>query len=104
MFKQILIYALLTILVVVFSHYVYLAVYYVDVFVTSLSMQLRPIFAWSDNSFGIAKTLVLIFVPVLITSIPALIYRLYKKQTMPHFIAIAWCIWWILVLGSVLIR
>ncbi|AGH53452.1 hypothetical protein LPE509_01361 [Legionella pneumophila subsp. pneumophila LPE509] len=42
--------------------------------------------------------------PIIIAGIPALIYRALKGKDMPHFIAIVWIIWTIIVLSDILIR
>lgn len=104
MLRQSLIYLLLSILVVVFSKYAHLLIVYIDMFFTYVSVKLTPIFSPTGWGLIIRKVLVLMLIPIIITAIPALIYRAIKGREMPHFIAITWVIWTIIVLSDILIR
>lgn len=104
MLRQSLIYLLLSILVVVFAKYAHLLVVYIDVFFTYINIKLTPIFSHTGWGLMIRKILVLTLLPIALTAIPALIYRVIKGKDMPHFIAIAWVLWTIIVLSDILVR
>ncbi|MGC1182677.1 hypothetical protein [Legionella sp.] len=104
MLRQSLIYLLLSILVVVFAKYAHLVIVYIDVFFTYVNIKLTPIFSQTGWGLVIRKILVLALLPVVLTTIPALIYRAIKGSDMPHFIAITWILWTILVLSDILVR
>jgi hypothetical protein len=102
MLRQSLIYLLLSILIVVFSRYAHLLIVYIDMFFTFVNFKLTPIFSQTGWGLVIRKILVLILLPIIITGIPALIYKLIKGREMPHFIAIVWVVWTIIVLSDIL--
>lgn len=104
MLRQSLIYLILSILVVLFSQYAHLLVVYIDMFFTYVNIKLTPIFSQTGWGLVIRKTLVLVLLPVALTAVPALIYRAIKGKDMPHFIAIAWIIWIVIVLSDILVR
>lgn len=102
--RHILTYILLSVLIVVFAKYAHLLIVYIDTFFIYVNLKLTPIFSQTGWGLVIRKTLVLTLLPVLITGIPALIYRAVKGKDMPHFIAITWVIWTIIVLSEILVR
>ncbi|KTD32316.1 hypothetical protein Lmor_2254 [Legionella moravica] len=104
MLRQSLIYLLLSVLVVVFARYAHLLIVYIDLFFTYINLKLTPIFSQTGWGLIIRKVLVLMLMPIIITGIPALLYRAIKGREMPHFIAIVWVIWTIIVLSVILIR
>lgn len=104
MLRQSLIYLLLSILVVVFAKYAHLVIVYIDMFFTYVNLKLTPIFSPIGWGLMVRKILVLVLLPLLFTAIPALIYRAIKGDNMPHFIAITWVLWTIIVLSDILIR
>ncbi|HDO8074251.1 hypothetical protein [Legionella pneumophila] len=104
MLRHSLIYLLLSILIVVFAKYAHLIVVYIDMFFTYVNLKLTPIFSQTGWGLIIRKILVLMLLPIIIAGIPALIYRALKGKDMPHFIAIFWIIWTIIVLSDILIR
>lgn len=104
MLRQTLIYLLLSILVVVFAKYAHLLIVYIDTFFMFVNVKLSPIFSQTGWGLMIRKILVLMLLPMVITAIPALIYRAIKGREMPHFISITWIIWTIIVLSDILIR
>jgi len=104
MFRQTLIYTILSILIVLFAKYAHLLIVYIDLFFTYVNVKLTPIFSQTGWGLAIRKTLVLMLLPIVITAIPALIYRAIKGHDMPHFIAITWVVWTIIVLSEILIR
>jgi hypothetical protein len=104
MIKKSLIYLLLSILVVLFAKYVHLAIVYIDMIYVYIMLQLASIFSINETGLLIRNVLVLALIPTLIAGIPALIYYVIKKQTMPYFMEIVWLLWLILVLSKVLIQ
>ncbi|CAM2948389.1 hypothetical protein [Legionella worsleiensis] len=104
MLRQSLIYLLLSVLVVIFARYAHLLIVYIDLLFTYINLKLTPIFSQTGWGLIIRKVLVLMFMPIVITAIPALLYRAIKGREMPHFIAVVWVIWTIIVLSVILIR
>src|SRR5579872_6900741 len=104
MLRHTLIYLILSILIVVLAKYAHLLIVYIDMFFTYINIQLTPIFSQTGWGLIIRKILVLMLLPIIITGIPALIYRVIKGKDMPHFIPIAWIIWTIIVLSDILVR
>lgn len=104
MLKQSFFYLIASILVILFGAYAHRLLLYIDMFYLYLNYKLHPIFAYFELTGIIQKVIILTLIPVIITAIPALIYRLIKGKTMPHFIAITWCLWLIIVLSAVLIH
>lgn len=104
MLRQLFIYLFLSIFIVVFAKYAHLLIVYIDVFFTYLNIKLTPIFSQTGWGLMIRKIIVLTVLPIVIAGIPALIYRAIKDSKMPHFIAITWVLWTIIVLSDILIR
>ncbi|MFZ4076522.1 MAG: hypothetical protein ACOYKA_00920 [Legionellaceae bacterium] len=104
MLKQGLIYLVLSLIVVLFSNYVGLIIIYIKTFYIYLNVVLTPFFQGLQAGAVIRSTLLLLGVPILITGVPALFYRLIKKKDMPYCIEITWLIWLIIVLSHFLIR
>ena len=104
MLRHGLIYFALSILVVLFAKYAHLIILYVDMFFTYVNLKLTPIFSQTGWGLVIRKVLVLAMLPVALTTVPALTYRAIKGGDMPHFIAITWIIWTIIVLSDILVR
>ena len=104
MLRQSLIYLLLSVLIVVFAKYAHLLIVYIDLAFIHINLKLAPIFSQTGWGLIIRKVLVLMLLPIIITGIPALIYRAIKGHEMPHFIAIVWVVWTIIVLSVILIR
>lgn len=104
MLRHTLIYLVLSALIVIFAKYAHLLVVYVDMFFTYVNLKLTPIFSQTGWGLEVRKILVLVLLPVALTAIPALIYKVFKGGNMPHFIAITWTIWTIIVLSDILVR
>ncbi len=104
MVRQSLVYLLLSIIIVVFAQYAHLLVVYIDMFFTYINVQLTPVFSQTGWGLMIRKIIVLMLLPILIAAVPALIYRGVKGKEMPHFIAIIWISWVIIVISDILIQ
>ena len=104
MFKQSIIYLILSVLIVFFAEYAHLLMVYVVTFYTYIMVKLTPIFSGTPYGLLIRNVVSLVLMPVIIAGIPALVYRAIKGQQMPYFIELTWILWLIIVLGKVLIR
>lgn len=104
MLRQSLIYLLLSILVVVFAKFAHMLIVYIDMLYAYINVKLTPIFSHGGLGVTIRKVLLLVFIPIIIAAIPALIYRLIKGHEMPYFIELIWCLWLVIVLSNILIR
>lgn len=104
MLRQSIIYLLASFLIIILGSYVHTLIVYIDMFYLYINYHLTPIFKYLGLYGILRNVLVLTLIPVVITAIPALIYRLIKGHTMPHYIAITWCIWLVIVLSYVLIH
>lgn len=104
MLQRSLIYLLLSIIVIIFAKYITVLIVYIDLFYTWVNLKLSPLFNQGGIGYMISKVLLLVIIPVLIAAIPALLYRLVKKRTMPGFFELTWCLWLVIVLSNVLIH
>ena len=104
MFRQSVIYLILSVLIVLFAQYVHLLVVYIDMGYAYLNFKLIPIFSASPFGMMIRNVFTLTMLPVILVGIPALAYRAIKGQTMPYFIEVTWILWLIIVLSKVLIH
>ena len=104
MLRQSLIYLILSILIVLFSKYVHFLVIYIDLLFTYVNVLLTPIFSQTGWGLMTRKILVLTFLPLIIMAVPALLYRAIKGVTMPHYIALTWIFWIVIVLSDILVR
>ena len=104
MLRQSLIYLLLSILIVIFAKYAHLIIVYVDVFFTYINFLLTPIFSQTGWGLVIRKILVLTLLPVILAAVPALLYKAIKGKEMPHFFAITWVFWTVIVLSDIIVR
>ena len=101
---QAIIYCLLSILIMLFDKFPKLIVFSINALYVYLNILLMKLFSQIGLSGSIAKILLLIAIPMVISAIPALIYRLIKGQMMPHFFTITWGIWLVIVLSHILIQ
>ena len=104
MLKQSLLYLFFSLLVVLLKKYAKLLLLYIDIIFTQLTVLLNPILSVIGIGNPFQKILLLALTPVLITGIPAGIYYLFKRHTMPYYFEITWCVWLIIVLSNLLIR
>lgn len=104
MLQRSIIYLLLSTIVVVFAKYITVLIVYIDLFYAWVNVILSPLFNKGGIGYMISKVLLLVIIPVIIASIPALIYRLINKRTMPGFFELTWCLWLVIVLSNVLIH
>ncbi|MBA3536676.1 MAG: hypothetical protein H0T84_08725 [Tatlockia sp.] len=104
MLKQSFIYLTLSVLLVIFGKYAHLLVVTISSFCSYINIHLTPVFNQIDLGPSLRRVILLVLIPVLITAIPALSYRLIKGKDMPYLIESTWCVWLVIVLSNVLIR
>ncbi|MBA2656024.1 MAG: hypothetical protein H0U70_03465 [Tatlockia sp.] len=104
MLKQSLIYLVLSILLVTFARYAQLLLSSIDKFYTYLNIKFTPIFNQIDLGPNLRQGLLLALIPLTITAVPALSYRLVRGKTMPYLIESTWCVWLAVVMSVILIR
>src|SRR5262245_36538184 len=104
MLKRSLIYLILSILVVIFANYFHRLVVYIAMLYAYVNLQLTPLFNLSGLGPQFRKVILLVLIPVIISGIPALSYRLIKGKDMPYLIESTWCIWLVVVLSIVLLH
>lgn len=103
MLKQIIIYLLLSILVVLFAEHAQLIVVYIDMLYTYVNLWLAPVFSHAHLGVLIRKIVSLVLIPILLALIPAGIFRLIKGKNMPYLIPLTWLFWLVIVLSKILI-
>lgn len=104
MLKQAIIYLCISIAVIFLAKYIHLVIVYIDLAYTYVNVKLAQIFSPGETGSLIRRVFVLVIIPVIIVGLPALIYRLIKRKTMPYFFELIWIIWLIVVLSEILIR
>lgn len=98
--KQSIAYFVLSLLAVLCAKYVHTGIIYIDMLYTYTNVTIAPY----AESHWIRNVIIMIGLPLIITGIPALIYRLIKKQNMPYFLESTWILWLVFVLCNVLIQ
>jgi hypothetical protein len=104
MLRQFLIYLGLSIIVVLFARYAQLIIFYIDQFFIFINLKLTPIFSQTGVGLVIRKVIVLMLIPIIVAAVPALGYKLIKGKDMPHFLALTWVIWSVIVISDILVR
>mgnify|MGYP000505800931 CR=1 FL=1 len=104
MLNQMIIYLILTLLVVIFSAYFHGIIKAIDSLYVYTENYLSTLFTHNHTGSILVKMLALLFIPLIIAAIPALLYRLIKGKEMPYFLSITWFLWLIIVLTHFLIR
>lgn len=96
--KQTIAYLILSFLVVMSAAYVQLGTHYVATTYSMIDAKLMPYLTNNE----IRHVLLMILIPIFFASIPALLYRLIKKQDMPYYLPLTWILWMILVFSRTL--
>ncbi|QRN04420.1 hypothetical protein GH742_11320 [Legionella sp. MW5194] len=104
MLRQSLIYLALSILVIVFAKYAHLLIVYIDMFYAYVNLKLAAVFSHTGIGLLIRKVILLTLIPILLASVPALIYRPIRGKPMPYLLELTWCLWLIIVLSNLLIH
>lgn len=93
-------YLVLSLLAVFFAKYVHMGIIYFDMLYTYLNLSLS---SYIEGTW-IRNVIIMVLLPLGLAGIPALIYRLIKKQNMPYFLPLTWFLWLVFVLSNVLIQ
>ncbi|MBA2709536.1 MAG: hypothetical protein H0U57_02965 [Tatlockia sp.] len=104
MLKQSLIYLFLSILLVIFGQYAHLLLINISRFSAYLTERLTPLFNQIQLGTTLRQVFILVLIPIIITAIPAVSYRLIKGKDMPYLIESTWCLWLVIVLSNLLMR
>lgn len=97
MFKEFVLMFILSVIAVVFMHYLTDGVHYLQAFNNYIVHALAKIFNQGRVARVAQSTIALFVIPVVITLIPAAIYGLVKRKLMPYFSCTVWGIWLVLV-------
>lgn len=104
MLRMFAIYLLLCLLVVVLAPYGHFLIVYIDMLFAYLNVILKPVFSYIGMHYILQKTLLLAVIPAIIAGIPALLYRMVRGKTMPHFYTVMWVVWFVVVMSNILIH
>jgi len=103
MLRQSLIYLALSIIVVLTANYVHLLVVYLDIIYIKASLALAPLFSNNHAGVVLRGVIILTLLPICITGLPALFYRLVKGNTMPYYFEATWLLWLVVVISKIII-
>lgn len=104
MIKQALFYLLISIVIVIFATQIQTVLLYINIIYDNVNIKLAPIFSATYSGIIFRKTFTLLLLPLMITGIPAITYRMLQGKTMPYLLEATWMVWLILVLASILIQ
>jgi len=102
--RNLTIYLILSILVVLLAKYVHQAVIYIDMAYYWINAQLMPIFSKTGTGDMIRQTLVLSIVPLLLAGIPTLAYQMVSGKKLSWFLELTWVLWLTIALSVLVIR
>lgn len=100
--RQLYVYLGLSFLIIVLAHYGKLVMIYWDYAYSYLHFYLIQIFQHIGLTSAASQLLLLITLPLLIVGLPALIYYLIKKKSMPYFAEMIWILWLIILFSNIL--
>lgn len=103
MLKQSLIYLILSFTLLFFATYAKLFFVYVNIIYSYINLGLENLFGSSFGGELVRDIITLMLVPLILAGLPALIYWLIKRKTMPYFLELLWLFWLILAISSYLI-
>lgn len=104
MVRQAIIYLIISIIIVLFASQIQKILTLINVIYDVVNAKLAPIFSSSSPGIIFRQTFTLLLLPVFVTGIPAIAYRLIQGKTMPYFLESTWIVWLTLVLATVLIK
>ncbi|MFY7697928.1 MAG: hypothetical protein ACOVQX_03795 [Legionella sp.] len=104
MIKQSLIYLLLSMIIVIFAEYAQLLIVYTDILYNYVNFKLMILLDGSATQIIARQVLALVLIPVTLTTVPAISYKIIRKQAMPYFQEITWFLWLIVILSKILIQ
>lgn len=100
---QILIYFILSLLVVLLARYLHFVVVYIDLLYTYMNVLLKPLFSISESGILLRNIISLTLIPIVITGIPALIYRAIFSKRVPYYYEATWLVWLAIVVSKIII-
>ena len=95
-------YLVLSIFVILCAQYTQIAATYVVDFYNHIDTSIAIFFSYTPSGLALRHIVALVIGPLIVTGIPALIYRMVKHTPMPHFIEITWLVWITIVLSNLL--
>ena len=98
------IYIILSILAIFFSRYTGLIVGYIVSFYQLIDTHLAVFFSTTSSGLELRHIFTLVVCPLIITGIPAMVYRYIKGSPMPYFLEATWLVWILLVLSNLFTR
>lgn len=104
MIKQAIIYLLISIIIVIFATQIQTILLYINIIYNNVNIKLAPIFSSTYSGMVFRKTFSLLLLPLIITGLPAVTYRVIQGRAMPYLIEVTWIVWLTLVLASILIQ
>lgn len=103
MFKQSIIYLIISILLIVLKSYVALGLAYFNYFYKWFAGIGAPLLQQLGFGAQLQTILLLVLFPVLIVGIPGSVYYMVKRKKMPYLMEATWALWVVIVLCHVLI-
>lgn len=96
-FTQALVFIVLSIIAILLMHQIHIVLAWIAVAHQFLADKLALLIP-GDSWVRIARlSLALIIIPLIVALIPAFVYWLFKRHSMPNIMAVIWIIWVILV-------
>lgn len=95
-------YLLMSVIVILFAQYTHTIAAFAIKFYVYIDSHLDVLFSHSQTGLSLRHIVALVACPLILTGIPALIYRAIKHNPMPYFIEITWFVWGIIVLSNIL--
>lgn len=95
-------YFFLSIALIIFSSYTRELIQWVILLDETVNDALRVVFSHSPLGINLRLILSLVLTPLIIVALPALLYWLIKRKTMPYLIPIVWLFWFITALSRLL--
>lgn len=104
MIKQAIIYLIISIIIVLFATQIQTILNIINIIYSNVNYRLAPIFSNSYSGVMFRQTFSLLLLPLLITGLPAIAYRMIQGKPMPYHIEATWIVWLTLVLATILIK
>lgn len=101
--KPLALYLILSVIAILFANRIYNFLVYYHNLLADLDTALYPVFSSSYSGTMLRRTLVLLLLPVIISGVPALLYRLVRKKNLPYFHVITWILWLTLLFAMIFV-
>jgi hypothetical protein len=96
MLRHILALIIFSIVVILFRAQFGEFLHFVGYWHTWLGSKLLMIFSTSNTGELISHVLALVFIPIIISLIPAFIFWVFRRREMPYMVTVTWVLWIIL--------